>query len=48
MRIQDAELVLIGVSPGDLEQMSQQLKEDVLEIYNAKAALAQGKMPGQK
>lgn len=34
-RIEDAQLILIGVSPSDLEHMSQEQRYDVLEISKA-------------
>jgi hypothetical protein len=47
-RIEDAELILLGVPPRDLEHMSLQQRSDVLAISEAKYTLAHGKMPGQK
>lgn len=47
-RIEDSLLVLLGVQPDQLEQMSVQLRADVLEIYTAREALKRGKMPGQQ
>ena len=47
-RITNAELVLLGIQPSELGHMSVQLKEDVLAIGEAKAALGRGKMPGEK
>ena len=44
-RIQDAELILLGVPPSELANMSLQQREDVLAIADAKAALQNGKMP---
>jgi hypothetical protein len=35
-RIEDVELVLLGVSPEQLERMSPQLRHDVIEIGQAK------------
>jgi hypothetical protein len=35
-RIEDVELVLLGVSPDQLERMSPQLRHDVIEIGQAK------------
>lgn len=34
-RIEDAQLILIGISPSDLEHMSQEQRYDVLEISKA-------------
>lgn len=44
-RIENAELVLLGVQPSELARMSLQMKADILEIYGAKRALENGKMP---
>lgn len=44
-RIQNAELILLGVPPSELANMSLQQREDVIALHAAKAALSQGKMP---
>lgn len=36
-RIEDAELILLGVQPSELERMSLQQRADVLEIKRARA-----------
>jgi pyridoxine 5'-phosphate synthase PdxJ len=46
-RIEDAELVLLGVQPSELNKMSLQLRADVLEINAAKHAIARGNLHGQ-
>jgi hypothetical protein len=47
-RIEDALLILIGVPPSELQQMSIQQRNDVLAIHEAREALKRGKMPGEK
>lgn len=44
-RIQDAELILLGVPPSELAGMSLQMREDVMAIAEAKERLKHGKMP---
>lgn len=44
-RLEDAELILLGVQPSELPHMSLQLRADVLEIKRAKHAVENGKMP---
>jgi hypothetical protein len=43
-RIEDAELILLGVPPSELASMSLQQRYDVIEISNAQNALRNGKM----
>jgi hypothetical protein len=47
-RIQDAQLVLLGVPPSEIPCMPLQLIYDVLELDAAHRAMKQGKMPGEK
>lgn len=47
-RIEDVELMLLGIQPSELARMSLQQRADVLELAQAKEALKHGKMPGQK
>jgi hypothetical protein len=44
-RIQDAELILMGVPPSEVANMSLQQREDVFAISQAKEAMRNGKMP---
>jgi len=44
-RIENAELVLLGINPSEIDGMSLQLRADVFAIHNAKTALQNGKMP---
>jgi hypothetical protein len=39
-RIEDAELILLGVQPSELDRMSIQQRVDVLEIKRAQSKLA--------
>lgn len=45
-RIEDAELMLLGIQPSELARMSLQQRADVLELAEAKQSLKRGKMPG--
>ena len=47
-RIIFARLVLLGIQPSEIPQLSEQEKWDVLAIAEAQAALAHDKLPGQK
>ena len=44
-RIQDVELILMGVQPSELAGMSLQMREDVMAIAQAKDTLQNKKMP---
>lgn len=44
-RIEDAELMSLGIQPSELDHMSLQRRYDFLEISRAKVYLQQGKMP---
>ena len=44
-RIQDVELILMGVQPSELAGMSLQMREDVMAIAQAKDAIQNKKMP---
>jgi len=47
-RIEDAELMMLGIQPSELERMSLQQRYDLMELASAKEALRNGKMPGEK
>lgn len=47
-RIEFAELVLMGVPPSEVPNLTDQQKWDLFAIYEAKEALKRGKMPGQR
>ena len=44
-RIEDVELMSLGIQPSELDHMSLQRRYDFLEISRAKQYLQQGKMP---
>ena len=44
----DAQLILLGIQPSELENMPDFQRWDVLAIYEAQEALKRKKMPGQK
>lgn len=45
MRIEDAQLVLLGIPPSEVAQMPLQMRYDVLEVHRTIEALKNGKMP---
>lgn len=44
-RIEDAQLILLGIAPSEVEAMSLQQRYDVLEVHRSIEHLKQGKMP---
>lgn len=44
-RIEDAQLILLGIPPSEVAQMSIQQRYDVLEIHKAIESLKQNKLP---
>ena len=47
-RIEFAELVLMGVQPSEVRELTDEEKWDILAIREAQGALKHGKMPGQQ
>lgn len=45
-RLEDVELMLLGIPPSELARMSLQARYDLLEIAATKRALENGQMPG--
>lgn len=43
-RIHDAELILLGVQPSELEEMPIQMRYDVLELHRAKVEIQNRQM----
>lgn len=47
-RIEDAQLILLGVQPSEVARMPDWQKWDVLNMWEAMESLKHGKLPGQK